>query len=67
MTTAVTKLVVYSKRNWKRKRVWRWRLTGENYKVIAASSESFASKQNCLKNLELTKHYLALLEPYVDG
>ena len=37
---------------------WRWRITAANHKIIAASSESFESKQMAQKNLRLLKEAL---------
>jgi uncharacterized protein YegP (UPF0339 family) len=33
------------------KREWRWRIISLNGKIIGASTESFTTKQNCIKNL----------------
>lgn len=43
-------------------REWRWRIKAENGEIVAASSESFASKVNAVNNLLMTH---ALIAAYV--
>lgn len=40
-------------------RRWRWRLRGGNGRIIAASSQAFASKQAAKNNAKLTRDRLA--------
>ncbi len=32
---------------------WRWRMTSVNGKIVGASSQGFASRTDCIVNLEL--------------
>lgn len=42
------------------RREWRWRLKGGNNKIIAASSEGFRNRVDCVNNIKLT--YVGLME-----
>lgn len=35
----------------KPRKQWRWRLKSSNGRIIAASTEGYSSKENCLKNI----------------
>ena len=35
-------------------RQWRWKITADNGKIIACSSESFHNKKDCEHNFEIT-------------
>lgn len=47
-------LEIYKKINWRLKKVWRWRIKATNGRIVASSSESFSSRDNCERNAELT-------------
>lgn len=41
--------------------LWRWKLTASNGKIIAASSEAFYNKTDCVANAENTAFWIATL------
>lgn len=57
------KVSIKGKRNVWGKMQWRWRVVSDNNKIVAASTESFVDRRNCVDNMHLT--FKALRE-YVD-
>ena len=46
---------------------WRWTLTGENNRIVAASSEGFVTEYGARRNAELTRDMLNAELPKDDG
>ena len=54
------KLEIYKHDTW-RGDEWRWRVLAHNGKIVAASSESFATRYNAKRNLKATLRILTTL------
>lgn len=56
---------MYSKRDWKLRKQWRWRIRANNGKIIAASSEGYFNKMDCRYNAMSTgRSLLAAFSEY---
>ncbi len=42
---------------------WRWRVVGDNNRIVGASSQGFSSKYRCRKNAEMLLRGLILRNP----
>ncbi len=47
-------LTYYRSRTWTLKQLWRWRLTADNNRIVAASSEGFVDERGAKENALLT-------------
>ena len=54
INTIAHPLEVYSKITWTLKKEWRWRITANNGKVIAASSEGYRNREDLINNMAST-------------
>jgi uncharacterized protein YegP (UPF0339 family) len=58
------KLEVFKSDGWDNQR-WRWRVIARNGKIVAASSEGFASRSGAKRNLRSTlRHLVRLVDEY---
>lgn len=47
---------------------WRWRVTARNGRIVAASSEGFATRGGAKRNLMVTlRHLVRLLDSHADA